>query len=53
MTYTHTWHCHKYLGEKYGMPCRVLVYARRRACLVEFWDGSKAVTRLTLVRRGR
>jgi hypothetical protein len=42
---THTWRWRKYLGERFGQPCRVVKAARNMdAALVEFEDGYRVIT---------
>ena len=31
-------------GERKGQPCKVLVRGKRNSCLIEFADGTQAVT---------
>ena len=40
---THTWIGRRYLPNRYGQPCRLLV-SRRGKHLVEFADGWRVVT---------
>jgi len=42
---TRYWRIRKYLPERFGQRCRVVVYGRRlNSCLVEFEDGSRYIT---------
>ena len=34
MTFTHTWRWRRYLGHRFGQPCRVLAASRKSALIV-------------------
>ena len=50
---THVWRWKKYLPERHGQPCRVVVTGALNSALVEFWDGFQVVTSRYAVRRGK
>lgn len=50
---THTWRVRKFLPERFGQPCRILICGKRNSVLVEFADGYKMVTIRYFVRRIR
>lgn len=48
---THVWRVRKYLPERFGERCRVLVTGRMNSVLVEFADGYRVVTSRYFVRK--
>lgn len=54
LTMTHYWRLHRWLPERYGQPCRIVMTSRgpgpRNIC-VEFADGYRTVTSRWSVRR--
>lgn len=50
---THIWRWKKYLPERHGQPCRVVVTGALNSALVEFWDGFQVVTSRYAVRRDK
>ena len=48
---THTWRWRKYLPDRYGQACRILVTGAMNSALVEFGDGARYVTSRYAVRR--
>jgi hypothetical protein len=48
---THRWIGRSYLPERHGHRCRIVVKGRGRAALVEFEDGYRARTEVSLLRR--
>lgn len=50
---THYWRVRKFLPERFGQPCRPVVYGRLNSVLVEFADGVRYVTNRHFIRRGR
>jgi hypothetical protein len=48
---THRWIGRSYLPERWGERCRIVVKGRGRAALVEFEDGYRARTEVSLLRR--
>lgn len=42
--WTHFWGFHKWLGQYYGQPCRLIATSRMNTALIEFPDGKKHVT---------
>jgi len=48
---THTWRWRKYLGERFGQPCRIICTGKLNSALVEFEDGYKVVTSRYAVRK--
>ena len=47
---SYVWRSRRYLPERRGETCRLLVFWRRK-CLVEFKDGTQTVTTLGCIRR--
>jgi len=48
---THRWYWRKWLPERHGQLCRVLVTGRMNSALVEFSDGTTVVTSRYAVRK--
>lgn len=48
---THTWRWRKYLGDRFGAPCRILATGKLHSALVEFEDGWRVITSRYAVRR--
>jgi hypothetical protein len=48
---THRWIGRRYLPERWGERCRIVIKGRGRAALVEFEDGSRYRTEVSLLRR--
>jgi hypothetical protein len=49
--YPYVWFWRSALGDRKGMPCRVLARGRMNSILVEFEDGYRVVTARYAVRR--
>ena len=50
---THYWRIRKWLPDRFGQKCRVLVWGKMNSVMVEFEDGYKAVTSRYFVRKLR
>ena len=51
---THYWRIRRWLPDRYGQPCRVLVpWSRNGNVLIEFADGERVVTSRWNIRRLR
>lgn len=48
---THRWYWKKYLTERHGQLCRVVVTGRMNSALIEFSDGYKVVSSRYAVRK--
>lgn len=49
--YPYFWRIRKWLPERFGQFCRVLVRGKMNSALVEFEDGYKVVTSRNFIRR--
>lgn len=48
---THYWRWHKYLPDRFGFACRVIVTGALNSALIEFEDGYRVVSSRYAVRK--
>ena len=51
MTYPYLYYWRKWLPERKGQPCRIVVRGKMNSALVEFLDGYRVVTSRWAIRR--
>jgi hypothetical protein len=50
-TMTHRWYWRKWLPNRHGQRCRVIVTGRMNSALIEFEDGERVVTSRYAIRK--